>query len=139
MKQLCKQMAVVAGLLFILTACGESNSNYPKDFIGFDKATRNYAYDKSKDSEEFDVKIIAADKEDRDRVVLITGIDMPGKGNIFSVQEKRIIIPAKKKAAYVHVTIYPKRIKGKGEFRLVCTPQEKDAKKTQITIMLESR
>lgn len=139
MKQLCRQMAVIAGILFILTACGEGNSNFPKEFVGFDKATRNYSYDVNKDAEEFDVKIIAADKKDKDRELLINGVAMPGSENIFSLKDKKVVIPAKKKSAQVRVTIYPKRIKTRAEFRLVCTPQEKEAKKTQITIVLKPK
>ena len=60
MKQLCKKMAGAAAILFILAACSENNSNYPEEYVGFEKATKNYSFDKNKDTEEFDVKIIAA-------------------------------------------------------------------------------
>ena len=70
MKQLCKQMAGAVGILFILAACGNDNSNYPQEYVGFDKATKNYSFDREKDMEEFDVKIIAAEKKNEDREVL---------------------------------------------------------------------
>lgn len=63
MKQLCKQMAGAAAILFILAACSENNSNYPEEYVGFDKTTKNYSFDRSKDVEEFDIKIIAAEKK----------------------------------------------------------------------------
>ena len=92
--------------------------------------------DKNKDTEEFDVKIIAAEKKNEDREVLINGINMPGKAAIFSIEDKTVIIPAKKKSANLRVKIYPKRVTDKAEFRIVCTPKDKEGKKTQITIHL---
>ena len=65
MKQLCKKMAGAAAILFILAACSENNSNYPEEYVGFDKTTKNYSFDRSKDVEEFDIKIIAAEKKKR--------------------------------------------------------------------------
>ena len=129
MKRFCKQMAGTAGLLFILAACSNNSSSYPEEYVGFEKATKNYSFDKNKDTEEFDVKIIAAEKKNEDREVLINGINMPGKAAIFS-------IPAKKKSANLRVKIYPKRVTDKAEFRIVCTPKDKEGKKTQITIHL---
>ena len=139
MKQLCKQMAGAVGILLILAACGNDNSNYPQEYVGFDKATKNYSFDREKDMEEFDVKIIAAEKKNEDREVLINGVGMPGQGTVFSIEDKKVIIPAKKKSANLRVKIFPKRIKGKAEFRIVCTPQDKEAKKTQITVHLEPK
>jgi len=139
MRQLCNQMAGAIGLLFVLASCGDSNSNFPQEYVGFDKTTLNYSFDKSKDSEEFDVKIIAADKKNEDREVLINGVNIPGKAIVFSIEDKKVIIPAKRKSANVRVKIYPPRIKNKAEFRMVCTPQDKDAKRTQITINLTPR
>ena len=48
MKQLCKQMAGTVAILFILAACSENNSNYPEAYVGFNKTTKNYSFDKSK-------------------------------------------------------------------------------------------
>ena len=135
MKRFCKQMAGTAGLLFILAACSNNSSSYPEEYVGFEKATKNYSFDKNKDTEEFDVKIIAAEKKNEDREVLINGINMPGKAAIFSIENKTVIIPAKKKSANLRVKIYPKRVTDKAEFRIVCTPKDKEGKKTQITIM----
>ena len=87
MKRFCKQMAGTAGLLFILAACSNNSSSYPEEYVGFEKATKNYSFDKNKDTEEFDVKIIAAEKKNEDREVLINGINMPGKAAIFSIED----------------------------------------------------
>ena len=128
-------MAGVAGLLFILSACSNNSSSYPEEYVGFEKVTQNYSFDKSKDTEEFSVKIIAAEKKNEDRV-LINGINMPGKAVIFSIEDKTVIIPAKKKSANLRVKIYPKRVTDNAQFRIVCTPKDKEGKKTQITIHL---
>ena len=133
MKQLCKQMAGAAAILFILAACSENNSNYPEEY------TKNYSFDRSKDVEEFDIKIIAAEKKKEDREVLINGVSMPGQTVVFSIEDKKVIIPAKKKSANLRVKIYPKKIKNKAEFRIVCIPQDKEAKRTQITVYLEPK
>ena len=114
MKQLCKQMAGAVAILFILAACSENNSNYPEEYVGFDKTTKNYSFDRSKDVEEFDIKIIAAEKKKEDREVLINGVSMPGQTVVFS-------------------------IKNKAEFRIVCIPQDKEAKRTQITVYLQPK
>lgn len=100
------------------------------------KPPKTNSFDKNKDTEEFDVKIIAAEKKNEDREVLINGINMPGKAAIFSIEDKTVIIPAKKKSANLRVKIYPKRVTDKAEFRIVCTPKDKEGKKTQITIHL---
>lgn len=139
MKQLCKQMAGTVAILFILAACSENNSNYPEEYVGFDKTTKNYSFDRSKDVEEFDIKIIAAEKKKEDREVLINGVSMPGQTVVFSIEDKKVIIPAKKKSANLRVKIYPKKIKNKAEFRIVCIPQDKKAKRTQITVYLQPK
>lgn len=139
MKQLCKQLAGAAGILFILAACGESNSNYPQEYVGFDKTVIDYSVNKNSDTEELDIKIVAADKKNEDREVLISGINKPGQTAVFSLEDRKVIVPAKKKSATVRVTLYPKRVTNSAEFRLVCTPQDKDAKKTQITIRLTAK
>ena len=64
---------------------------------------------------------------------------MPGKAAIFSLEDKTVIIPAKKKSANLRVKIYPKRITDKAQFRIVCAPKDKEGKKTQITIRLNPK
>ena len=121
MKQLCKQMAGAAAILFILAACSENNSNYPEEYVGFDKTTKNYSFDRSKDVEEFDIKIIAAEKKKEDREVLINGVSMPGQTVVFSIEDKKVIIPAKKKSANLHVKIYPKKTTDPNNLNLTFT------------------
>ena len=40
-------MAGTAGLLFILAACSNNSSSYPEEYVGFEKATKNYSFDKN--------------------------------------------------------------------------------------------
>ncbi len=136
MKQICKQMARATSLLCLLTACSNGDSNYPQEYIGFEKTTLTHSFDSNKDTEELLVKIVAADKKDEDREVRLNGINLPEQEDVFSLVEKTVTIPAKKKSANLRVKIFPKRIKQKAIFRIVCTPQEKKAKKTEITVHL---
>ena len=133
MKQICKQR--VASLLCLLTACSNGD-NYPQEYIGFEKTTLTHSFNSNKDTEELYVKIIAADKKDEDREVRINGINLPEQENVFSLEDRTVTVPAKKKSANLRVKIFPKKIKQKAIFRIVCTPQEKKAKKTEITVYL---
>jgi len=140
MKRFCKQMAGTAGLLFILAACSNNSSSYPEEYVGFEKATKNYSFDKSKDTEEFDVKIIAAEKKNEDREVLINGINMPGKAAIFSLEDKTVIIPAKKKSANLRVKNLSEENNRQSSIPYCLCPRKiKKAKKTQITIRLNPK
>ena len=56
MKRFCKQMAGTAGLLFILAACSNNSSSYPEEYVGFEKATKNYSFDKNKDTDHYPSK-----------------------------------------------------------------------------------
>ena len=96
MKQLCKQMAGAAAILFILAACSENNSNYPEEYVGFDKTTKNYSFDRSKDVEEFDIKIIAAEKKKEDREVLINGVVCQDKQSYSVSRIKRLLFLQKR-------------------------------------------
>lgn len=139
MKQLGKQLATLAVTLLILAACSENNSNYPDEYVGFDKVKVNLSFDRTKDSQVISVKVIAAEKKDKDREVRITGILLPEEESVYSIANNKLIIPAKKKSASLQIKIFPKKIKKQKEIRLVCTPQSKDAKKTQLIIRLTPR
>lgn len=136
MKQLGKQLATLAVTILTLAACSENNSNYPDEYVGFDKVKVNFSFDRTKDSQEISVKVIAAEKKDKDREVRITGILLPEEESVYSITNNKLIIPAKKKSAGLQIKIFPKKIKKQKEIRLVCTPQSKDAKKTQLIIRL---
>lgn len=136
MKQLGKQLATLVVALLTLAACSENNSNYPDEYVGFDKVKVNFSFDRTKDSQEISVKVIAAEKKDKDREVRITGILLPEEESVYSIANNKLIIPAKKKSVGLQIKIFPKKIKKQKEIRLVCTPQSKDAKKTQLIIRL---
>lgn len=139
MRLFYRKMAGAAAVLFTLAACSESNSDYPEKYVGFAKTTVRHSFDRNKDTEDLNIKIIAAEKKDRDREVLVNGISMPGQTVVFNIENKKVIIPANKKSANLHVKIYPKKIKKRAEFRIVCIPQDKEAKRTQLTVRLEPK
>lgn len=139
MKHLGKHLTALAAIFLILTSCSQNNSNYPEEYVGFDKVKVEFTFDTSKTSEEFTVKVIAAEKKNEDRKVHITGTVVPGEEAVYSIEDKKLIIPAKKKSANVRIKIFPKMIKKPKEFRLVCNPKDKAAKKTQMTIRLIPR
>lgn len=138
MKTTAKLMAGAWMLLAVLASC-DKNSNYPKEYVGFEKRSIEYAFSPEKNTEEFDVKIIAADKQDRDREVTVEGVTTPGKKPVFSIDTKKVVIPAKKKSAKVRVKIYPERIAKQSTLRLVCTPKDKKAQSTQLMIKLKPK
>lgn len=125
-------------LLSVLASCNK-DSKYPHDYIGFEKHSFDYAFDPGRSSEEFDVKIIAADKQDRDREMTVEGVTPPGKKPVFSIPEKKVVIHAKKKSAKVRIKIYPERISNQSTLRLVCTPKDKKVKSTQLMIKLKPK
>ena len=107
--------------------------------MGFEKTIQEYSYSKDKAEEEFGIKIIASEKSDMDREVLISGITIPNKQAIFSIVDKKALIIRKKKSTIVQVKIYPKLITNNSSFRLICTPQNKDSKPTQLTVRLKTK
>lgn len=138
MKTTARLMAGAWMLLAVLASCDKS-SNYPKEYVGFEKRSIEYAFSPEKSAEEFDVRIIAADKQDRDREVTVEGVTAPGQKPVFSIDAKKVVIPAKKKSAKVRVKIYPERIGKQSTLRLVCTPKDKKAQSTQLMIKLKQK
>lgn len=123
-------------ILFILSACSKNDSNYPNEYVGFEKSIMNYTLDKNIDEKEISLKIIAAEKKNVDREVVIMGKWKPGEDPAFRLLDTEAVIPARKKSASIRVRFYPKKIKYKKEILLVCTPKYKDAKQTQIALRL---
>ncbi len=138
MKTINKLMTGALLLLPMLASCSK-DSKYPKDYIGFEKRSLEYAFTPGKSSEEFDVRIIAADKQDQDREMTVEGVTPPGKKPVFSIPEKKVVIHAKKKSAKVRIKIYPERISNQSTLRLVCTPKDKKVKSTQLMIKLKPK
>lgn len=138
MKTINKLMTGALLLLPMLASCSK-DSKYPKDYIGFEKRSLEYTFTPGKSSEEFDVRIIAADKQDQDREMTVEGVTPPGKKPVFSIPEKKVVIHAKKKSAKVRIKIYPERISNQSTLRLVCTPKNKKVKSTQLMIKLKPK
>lgn len=141
MKKYGKPMLGILSLsCMLLVACEDNNnSNFPKEYVGFEKNILTYSFDKHKETEELTVKIIAADKADADREVTISGAVQPGKKPVFSIADKKVVLPAHKKSAHVRIKIYPKEIKSKSNFRLYCTPQNKEVKVSQLMVQLNPK
>lgn len=129
-----------AMILFIgmgIASCN-NNNDYPKDYVGFERTQQTHSYDAAKETEDVEIKIIAADKKDEDRVFKLEAgkQGIPGQQPVFKLMDSKITIKAGKKSASTTLTIYPKRLSKREFIRLVCTPQWKgeNATATQLSI-----
>ncbi len=139
MKTICKQGASLLLVLLCLSACSNSNDKYPNEYVGFDKIKENYTLDKKTDEQDINIKIIAADKKNVDREVKLMGKWNPGEKAVFKLLDTKVVIPAKKKSATARIRIYPKMIKNSSEIYLICTPNDKEVKQSQLTLQLVTK
>ena len=103
----------------LISACS-NNDNYPKEYIGFEKQFISHTYDTKNEEETLTLKIIAAEKQDTDRKLTISSST---SNNSFHIQN-----------------LYPKQIKSVQRIiRLICTPDGKDAKISEISIRLQKK
>ena len=72
----------------------------------------------------------------KDREGTLSSHWKPGTQPAFKLLDTQIIIPAKKKSATARIRIYPKQIKRTQEIRIICTPKDKEIKRSQLTIKL---
>ena len=86
--------------------------------------------------QDINIKIITAEKSSKDREVTLSSHWKPGTQPAFKLLDTQIIIPAKKKSATARIRIYPKQIKRTQEIRIICTPKDKEIKRSQLTIKL---
>lgn len=141
MKNLCKQDLCKQGIGMLLAllsfnACNNSGNNYPSEYVGFEKRTETYTLRKEAKEQDISVKIIAAEKRSVDREVTLVGKWKPGEEPMFRLLDTNVIIPAKKKSALAHVRFFPMQMKRNTEIRMICTPQDKEAKQSQLTLKL---
>ena len=139
MRTIFKQGASLLLVLLSLSACSNSNDKYPDEYIGFDKVAENYSVDNKVDELDINIKIIAAEKKDVDREVTLSGKSKPGAQTIFRLLDAKVIIPAKKKSATARIRVFPKLMKKNEEVILICSPKDKDAKQSQITLKLVAK
>lgn len=136
MKTICKQGASLMLFLLCLSACSNSNDKYPNEYVGFDKIKENYTLDKKTDEQDISIKIIAADKKDVDREVKLTGKWNPAEKPVFKLLDTKVVILAKKKSATARIRIYPKMINNSSDIYLICTPNDKEVKQSQLALQL---
>lgn len=134
------QTAMASLLLSLcLASCGDNNKkDYPASYVGFEHPIQDFKYDKAKEEEVLEVKIIAVDKEKKDRIMKLSGTSMqlPGESACFKLTESQVTIKADKKSVTTQIKIFPKRILKNTYLRLTCTPQweDKEAKQSQLSI-----
>lgn len=140
MKQYYQTGTLVLLLSLCLASCQDNKKDYPTKYVGFERSSDNYYYDKNNTEETIELKIIAADKEKSNRVVKITAtsITIPGEGAFYQLIESQVTIQAGHKSATARIKIFPNRVIKRSLLRVVCTPQWKDeeAKESQISLRM---
>lgn len=139
MKNLCKQGAGILLAMLSLSACSNSKADYPSEFIGFEKMMATYTFNKATEEQDISIKIIAAEKKDKDREVALAGKWKPGEQAVFRLLDTKVVIPAKKKSAKARIRFFPKQMKHNTRIRIICSPNDKDAKQTQLTLNLVAK
>lgn len=120
----------------LVGAC-TSNDNYPKDYMGFEQQRTRHAYDVSHEEEIISLKIVAGDKQDKDRKLTITSNQQM---NSFLIKDPHPIMQKGKKSVKVDIIIYPQKIiRQQRVIHLACTPDGKDAKVSETFIRLEKK
>lgn len=127
--------------LLLLTSCGNSNNNYPEDYVGFEKNAFTHQYNEKNQEETITIKIIATDKESTDRVVKLSAssINIPGETSFFELKDKQLTIKSGDKSASTQIKINPKKAIRNGYIQVTCTPQWKDGQVTKLAIRMEPK
>ena len=136
MRNLCKKGAGILLAVLCLSACSDSKSNYPGEYVGFEKMTATYTFSKTAEDQDISIKIIAAEKQDKDREVTLAGKWKPGEQPAFRLMDTKVIIPAKKKSATARIRFFPRQMKQNTEVRIICSPKDKNVEQTQLTLKL---
>lgn len=130
--------ATASLLLSLCLASCNDDKDYPANYVGFEHNSQEYHYDKSIREGVLEVKIIAVDKEKKDRIVRLSGssTEIPGEPSCFQLTEKQVTIKADQKSATTRIKIFPNRILRNSALRLTCTPQwkENDPKQSLLII-----
>ena len=99
----------------LISACS-NNDNYPKEYIGFEKQFISHTYDRK------------------------LTISSSTSNNSFHIQNAHPVILKGKKSVKIDIILYPKQIKSVQRIiRLICTPDGKDAKISEISIRLQKK
>lgn len=124
-------------LSLCLVSCN-NDSDYPANYVGFEHSSQEYHYNKGEREEVLEIKIIAVDKEKKDRTVKLSGssLEIPGEPSCYQLTEKQVTIKADQKSVTTRIKIYPQYILKNATLRLTCTPQweENDPKQSRLII-----
>lgn len=120
----------------LISSCSGSN-DYPKEYIGFEEQSVSHTYDVKNEEETLTLKIIAGEKQDNDRRLSISS---PLSNSGFTIKDPHPVILKGKKSVKIDIILYPKKINGiQRALRLICTPDGKDAKVSEISIRLQKK
>lgn len=126
----------VLPFFFALALTGCNNDNVPAGYIGFEKGTAEWVYDKSKTTEEFSLKIITGTKAGEDIPLVI---ESPNK-SIVKLKTPAPQIPKGKKETTLVFELYSSKVEKRVRFiNITCAPKEHPNQIHKISIHLKSR
>lgn len=126
----------VLPFFFALALTGCNNDNVPAGYIGFEKGTAEWVYDKSKTTEEFSLKIVTGTKAGEDIPLVI---ESPNK-SIVKLKTPAPQIPKGKKKTTLVFELYSSKIEKRVRFiNITCAPKEHPNQIHKISIHLKSR
>lgn len=133
------QTATASLLLSLCLASCNNDSDYPAGYVGFEHSSQEYPYNKSTQEEILEIKIIAVDKEKKDRTVKLSAnsIEIPGEPSCYQLTEKQVTIKADQKSVTTRIKIFPQYILKNATLRLTCTPQWKDNDPKQSRLIIQ--
>lgn len=135
MRNLCKKGAGILLAVLCLSACSDSKSNYPGEYVGFEKMTATYTFSKTAEDQDISIKIIAAEKQDKDREVTLAGKWKPGEQPAFRLMDTKVIIPAKRNRQR-HAYVFSQADETKYRSQDYLFAQRQNVKQTQLTLKL---
>ncbi len=126
----------VLPFFFALALTGCNNDNVPAGYIGFEKGTAEWVYDKSKTTEEFSLKIVTGTKAGEDIPLVI---ESPNK-SIVKLKTPAPQIPKGKKETTLVFELYSSKIEKRVRFiNITCAPKGHPNQIHKISIHLKSR
>ncbi|MDE5677353.1 MAG: hypothetical protein K2G02_08905 [Phocaeicola sp.] len=121
----------------LLTSSCSNQDYYPAEYVGFEQTSLEHFFDTKNEEETITLKIIAGEKQHTDRRLTIRS---SANSNAFRIQEIHPVIPKGKKSVKTNLILFPKKMNGTlRALRLVCIPEGKDAKVSEISIRLQKK
>lgn len=124
-----------------LSSCDNDRDDVPKDYVGFEHPTETIECSKDQTERELQIKIIAGDKADEDRTVQLKVSPPPtGQSPIITLTESKVTVKSGKKSVTTTIKVYPQRMLLKQQNVIVyCTPQWKEGKASQLSILVKRK